>query len=86
MKQLLQSFGIGALAIVFLWSIAMLGSMSRGVFETIGFVIAGILGYPFIKLYGADPRTPPSLLASIAIYLAEAIIIGLLVYLIFLRV
>ena len=85
MRQLLQSFGIGVLVIVLLWGIAMLGSMSRGVFETIGFVLAGIIGYPFIMLYGADPRKPPGIIVSLAIYLTEALIIGLFVYLIFRR-
>jgi hypothetical protein len=86
MKQLLQSFGIGFLIIVVLWGIGILGAMRQeGIFGTIGFVIAGIIGYPFIQLYGADPRRPPSLLVTIAIYLSEALIIGLFVYFIFLR-
>jgi hypothetical protein len=85
MKQLLQSFGIGFLIILALWGIGMLSSMSRGFFESIGFVIAAIIGYPFIKLYGADPKTPPPLFVSIAIYLSEATIVGLFVYLIFFR-
>ena len=85
MKQLLQSFAIGVLTIASLWGIAMFGAehQDKAFLGTVGYVIAGIIDLPVIYLYGADPRVPPSLLVSIAIYLAEAIIVGLFVYLIF---
>ena len=84
MIPVLLSLAIGILVIVLLWCIAMFGAMHQeGVFGTIGYVIAGIIDLPVIYLYGADPRTPPSPLVSIAIYLSEALIVGLFVYLIF---
>lgn len=84
MKQLLQSFGIGVLTILSLWLIAMFGATHQeGIFGTIGYVIAGIIDFPVILLYAAGGSNLPPLLVSIAIYLLEAIVVGLLVYLIF---
>ena len=57
----------------------------ESVFGTIGFVVAGLIGYPFILLYGADPRRPPGILVSISIYLIEVGVLALPIYFLFFR-
>lgn len=83
---LLLSFGIGVLTIAFFYGVGMFAvkhQEQENVFVVIGYVMAVIIDLPFIYTYGPDPKRPPSLFVSIVVYLVEAIIVGLLVYLIF---
>ncbi len=81
---LLLSLGIGVLTIAFFYGGGMLAvKHQESAFAVVGYVMAVIIDLPFIYTYGPDPKRPPSLFVSIVVYLAEAIIVGLLVYLIF---
>jgi hypothetical protein len=84
LKRILVSYFIGFAVIAFLWSFAMYGArhQERETLSNIAYVIAGIIDIPVMALYGMDGRGAP-LLISIAIYLAEAGILSLFVYLIF---
>jgi hypothetical protein len=84
LKRILISYVIGLVVIASLWSFAMYGAMhqDRETLSNIAYVVAWIIDMPVIALYGIDGGGAP-LLISIAIYLAEAGIISLFVYLIF---
>jgi len=82
LRRWLISYAIGFLIIASLWGFAMYGAMHQeGVFGDIAYVVAGIIDLPVMALYGVDGRGAPVLI-SIVIYLAEAGIISLFVYLI----
>jgi hypothetical protein len=84
MKRFLLSYSIGFLIIASLWGFAMYGATHQDheVLSVIAYVIAGIIDLPVIALYGADGGGAP-VLVSIAVYLSEAGILALLIYLIF---
>ena len=83
-KGILKSYLIGFLIIASLWSFAMYGATHQDneTLAVIAYVVAGIIDLPVMLFYGIDGRGAP-LLISIAIYLTEAGIIALFVYLIF---
>ncbi|HWT01731.1 MAG TPA: hypothetical protein VN256_15905 [Pyrinomonadaceae bacterium] len=86
MKYLLLSFGIGVFTIALFYCVAMFAVRHQeSVFAVVGYVMGAIIDLPFIYTYGADPKRPPSMFVSIVVYLSEAIIVGLLVYFIFLK-
>ena len=84
MKRILTSYFIGFLIIASLWLFAMYGATHQDneVLSDIAYVIAGIIDLPVMAFYGTDGGGAPALV-SIAIYLTEAGILGLFVYLIF---
>jgi hypothetical protein len=83
-KQLLLSFGISVLTMAFCYGAGMFAvKHQESVFGVIGYVMAVFIDFPFIYIYGADPKRPPSLFISIVVYLSEAIILGLIIYYIF---
>ena len=55
---------------------------NKEVLSHIAYVIAGVIDLPVLLLYGVDSSHQPPILVSIAIYLAEAGIISLFVYII----
>jgi hypothetical protein len=83
-KRILISYFIGFVVIASLWSFAMYGARHQDheILSDIAYVIAGIMDIPVMALYGVDGRGAPALV-SIAIYLAEAGVISLFIYLIF---
>lgn len=84
MKRALISYAIGFLIIASLWGFAMYGAMHQDN-ETLAvpaYVIAGIIDFPIMALYGFDGVGAPAPVC-IAIYLAEAGVLALLIYLIF---
>ena len=85
MKRFLISYFIGFLIIASLWGFAMYGATHQDneTLAVIAYVIAGIIDIPVMIFYGADGSHQPPALVSIAIYLTEAGVLALLVYLIF---
>jgi hypothetical protein len=61
---------------------AMFGAMHQDyeVLSVIAFIVAGIIDFPIIILYGADPNPTPPVFVSIAIYLLEAGVISFFIY------
>lgn len=84
MKRILISYIIGFTIIVSLWSFAWYGAnhQDHEVLSDIAYIVAAIIDLPIMAIYGADGSARPSVLVSIAIYLCEAGIISLPVYLI----
>ena len=85
-KRLLKSFIIGFATILFLYLVAAFGAAHQDipVVGGLGYVAAGLIDMPIIYMYGADGGQQPSLLVVIAVYLSEAIIVSVFLYLIFL--
>ncbi len=83
-RKLLKSYAIGFLIIVCLWGFAWYGATHQDQerLSDVAYVIAGIIDLPVMVLYGADGRCAP-IPVGIAIYLIEAGILALPIYLIF---
>ena len=82
MKRFLISYLIGFLIIASLWSFAMYGAMHQNheTLAVVAYVIAGIIDFPVMALYGFDGRGAP-IPVSVVIYLLEAGILSLPIYL-----
>ena len=82
--RLLLSLGIGVLTVAFLYGVGTLAARHQeSALAVVGYVMAVIIDLPFIYTYGPDPKRPPSVFVSVVVYLTEAIILGLVLYLIF---
>jgi hypothetical protein len=84
MKGFLISYLVGFLVIASLWGFAMYGATHQdSIFGDAAYVVAGIIDLPVMLLYGVDGSRQPPIIVSIAIYLIEAGVLSLFVYLIF---
>jgi hypothetical protein len=83
-KGLLKSYAIGFLIIASLWGFAMYGATHQDDerLSDAAYVVAGIIDLPVMALYGIDGRGAP-IPVSIALYLIEAGVLALPIYLIF---
>ena len=84
-SRLLKSYIIGFLIIASLRGFAWFGATHQDMdkLSDAAYVVAGIIDLPVMALYGMDPQGEPHPVAIVIIYLLEACIPALLVYLIF---